>query len=114
MSVNRKVTVPPGAACDSVIRARSSSSVVGRFGQLAQPCGKPAQDRQRDAWLFEQDGLEVPRGKGQAGRRPDGDDLGVARLAVEDRELAEEIARPEAGDRLAAAHDPRATAAHDE
>src|SRR4029079_11192922 len=75
ISLNRKVAVPPAAASGSVIRAWSSS-VVGGFGQLAQPRCEPAQDREGDAWFLEQDGFEVPRCERQARRRPDGDHLG--------------------------------------
>jgi hypothetical protein len=41
--------------------------------------------------VLEQERLEIPRGQGQSANRLDRDDLGQARLAVEDRKLAEEF-----------------------
>ena len=86
--------------------ASGRRSVAVGFGQVAQPAGQPAQDRQGDARLLEQDGLEVPGREGEAGRRAVGDDLGEPRLPVEDRQLAEEVARAEPRDSLAVADDP--------
>lgn len=74
-----------------------------RFGQLAQPAGQLAQDREGDARLLAHDRLEVPCGEGKAGRRLGADDLGDPGQAVDDRELSEELARAELGERLAVA-----------
>ena len=107
MSVNRKVTVPLGVGGVAVIVADAAGFSDGacRSG-LAQPAGEPAQDGQR-------------HGRVARGRRPRSpsvararqvvgsaaDHLGVARLAVEDGQLPEELARAEVGQRLAVAND---------
>ena len=59
------------------------------------------------ARLLEQDRLEVPRREGEAGGRPVGQHLGQPRLPVEDRQLPEEVARPEPREELAVADDAR-------
>ena len=65
--------------------------------------------------LLRDDRLEVPGREGQADRRLVGDDLGDPRLAVEHRQLPEEVAGAEVGDRLAVAdHADAAARDHEE
>ncbi len=64
--------------------------------------------------MIEQDALEVPRREGEAAGRLIGDDLGIARHLVEDREFAEEVARAEPRDGLPALDDLHAPLDDDE
>src|SRR5262245_28244386 len=112
MSVNRKVRIP-AAGVESVIRLGGLPSVLrrrwwlgggrsvpGALGEIAETAGEPAQDRQRDLRLGEDDGLEVPGCECQAGRRTLRDDLRGPRSPVEDGQLSEEVARADRRDGL--------------
>jgi hypothetical protein len=111
MSVTRNVTVPTGlvAAVKPELR-----SVMLLLRLRPKPLGQAAEDRQGKRWIGEQCRLEVPRGQGQAASLLDGDDLGNARLAVEDRELAEELAGSQDGELLPVADDPDRALGDDE
>ena len=67
--------------------------MVCPFGQVAEAPSQLTHDRERDRGLVTNDGLEVPRGEGETGRRTVRHDLGYPRTTVEDGELAEELAR---------------------
>src|SRR6187399_773198 len=110
MSLNRKVNVPRANVPASVIPgAPGRRSVPVGFRQIAQAAGQLAQDRDGDARLLAQDGLEVPRREGEAVRRPVGDDRCVPWLPIEDRQPPEEVARAERRDGLAVPDDPNRT-----
>src|SRR6478736_5880939 len=107
MSLNRNVKVPRANVPASVIPgAPGRRSVPVGFGQIAQAAGQLAQDRDGDAWLLAQDGLEVPRREGEAARRSVGNDRCVPWLPIKDRQLPEEVARAEGRDGLAVPDDP--------
>ena len=104
MSVNRNVTTPVDGTARRRSRlrpfrvtfsaaARRSRRAAGRPGPAASPA-RPSAARVIDR-------LEVPGREGEAARRLVGDDLGVARPPVEDRQLAEELAGPEPAHGLA-------------
>src|SRR5881397_4040569 len=107
MSLNKQVTSPVGGPGCWIIGALGPGpSVAVRFGELAQPPGEPPQDGQRDGRLLLHDRLEVPRREGKTGGRLVSDHLGDPRPSVEHRQLPEEVAGPDPGDRLAVADDP--------
>ena len=105
MSVNRNVTVPTGLA-PRVSVADLYVSDAAAPSRDRRRAASPRRIDERERRAVEQGLLEVPAGEGEAARRLDGDDLGDARQAVEDRQLAEELAGPEDADLLAAADDP--------
>ena len=79
------------AAAPSTVRSRAAS---------------PRRIASASGGLLEERLLEVPRREGEAARRLGGDDLGDPRQPVEDRQLAEELARPQDRELLAVADDP--------
>jgi hypothetical protein len=103
MSVNRKVTVPTGLA---LVGACASTSVMLLLRDGPQAAGEPAEDRKRERRRLEQRLLEVPAREAEAACRLAGHDLGRPRQPVEDRQLTEEVARPQVRDLVAVADDP--------
>src|SRR4051794_33949850 len=116
MSVNRNVTVPTGGEPRRAAAGRGSavSVMVLLLRDGSEPPGQLAEDRERQGRLLEEHPLEVPRREGEARRRRLRDDLGNARLAIEDGQLAEELARPELRERLPVANDADAAVDDDE
>src|SRR4029079_12938996 len=102
MSVNRKVTVPTGLA---LVGACASTSVMLLLRDGPQAAGQSAEDREGERRRLQQGLLEVPAREAQAARRLAGHDLGGPRQAVENGQLAEEVARPQDCHLVAAAHD---------
>jgi hypothetical protein len=111
MSVNMNVTVPTGFIAVLIVDC-SSVMLLLRF--RPQSIGQPSQDRKRQRRVGEDGRLEVPAGEGEATRRLDCHDLGNARLPVEDRELAEELAGSEDGQLFTVADHPDPAVDHDE
>src|SRR5688572_14560907 len=112
ISENRQVTVPVGGP--DMAAPRAVMSVPAGFGERPKTSGQPPQQREADRRLLVDDGLEVPGREREAGGLPLGEHLGDARQAVEDRQLAEEVAWAECRDRLTVANDPCAAASDHE
>src|SRR5262245_9684012 len=110
MSVNRNVTTPTGLA---LLEAGASTSVMLLLRDGPQARGEPPENRKGQCRRFEDGLFEVPAGEGEATRRLDGHDLRDAGLAVEDRQLPEEVARAEDRDLLTAPDDANG-ARHDQ
>jgi Cyclic nucleotide-binding domain len=71
----------------------------------AEPLGQSPQDSESERRVGKEDGLEVPGRESEAAGVGDRHDLGDPRLAVEDRQLAEELARTQDRKLLAVADD---------
>src|SRR4029079_2312369 len=102
MSVNRNVTVPTGF---SLVEAGASTSVMLLLRHGPEARGEAREARERERRRLQHGLLEVPAGEGEAAGGLDRDHLGDTRLAVEHRQLAEEVAGAKRRDGLAAPKD---------
>jgi hypothetical protein len=90
------------------------TSVALQLGHVAEPPRDRSQKADREPGLLLEQSLEVPAGNGEADGVLLGDHARDAGHLVEDRDLAEDLARAEVRDRDAVVHDPDAASDDEE